>query len=104
MFDNGANPDRANADWSNVRQELSAVVYVRAAPRGPLPGRQRGAPTLHPSPGACRDVGWAAATPGPSFSPGWSLVLEMGVSLAGDQRFGVQRPPEDDCHHPWDEC
>lgn len=28
VFDNGANPDRANADWSNVRQELSAVVYV----------------------------------------------------------------------------
>ncbi|XP_040472396.1 tubby-related protein 1 isoform X1 [Falco naumanni] len=27
VFDNGANPDRANADWSNVRQELSAVVY-----------------------------------------------------------------------------
>lgn len=34
MFDNGANPDRANADWSNVRQELSAVVYVRAAAQG----------------------------------------------------------------------
>lgn len=32
VFDNGANPDRANADWSNVRQELSAVVYVRTAP------------------------------------------------------------------------
>eukprot|EP00076_Gallus_gallus_P029873 XP_015154169.1 tubby-related protein 1 isoform X1 [Gallus gallus] len=27
VFDNGANPDRASADWSNVRQELSAVVY-----------------------------------------------------------------------------
>ncbi|NXY51950.1 TULP1 protein, partial [Ceuthmochares aereus] len=27
VFDNGMNPDRANADWSNVRQELSAVVY-----------------------------------------------------------------------------
>ncbi|NXS76502.1 TULP1 protein, partial [Pandion haliaetus] len=27
VFDNGANPDRANTDWSNVRQELSAVVY-----------------------------------------------------------------------------
>ncbi|KAM7169411.1 tubby-related protein 1 [Macrochelys suwanniensis] len=27
VFDNGVNPDRANADWSNVRQELSAVVY-----------------------------------------------------------------------------
>ncbi|XP_014809105.1 PREDICTED: tubby-related protein 1 [Calidris pugnax] len=27
VFDNGANPDRANANWSNVRQELSAVVY-----------------------------------------------------------------------------
>ncbi|NXE50329.1 TULP3 protein, partial [Casuarius casuarius] len=27
VFDNGANPDRANADWSNVRQELAAVVY-----------------------------------------------------------------------------
>ncbi|XP_061486386.1 tubby-related protein 1 isoform X1 [Rhineura floridana] len=26
-FDNGINPDRANADWSNVRQELAAVVY-----------------------------------------------------------------------------
>ncbi|KAM9255412.1 LOW QUALITY PROTEIN: tubby-related protein 1 [Cariama cristata] len=26
VFDNGTNPDRANADWSNV-QELSAVVY-----------------------------------------------------------------------------
>ncbi|XP_068125522.1 tubby-related protein 1-like isoform X3 [Hyperolius riggenbachi] len=27
VFDNGANPDRANSDWSNVRQELSAIVY-----------------------------------------------------------------------------
>uniref|UniRef100_A0A8D0E6J1 Tubby-like protein n=1 Tax=Salvator merianae TaxID=96440 RepID=A0A8D0E6J1_SALMN len=27
VFDNGVNPDRANADWSNVRQELAAVVY-----------------------------------------------------------------------------
>uniref|UniRef100_A0A8D0HAA3 Tubby-like protein n=1 Tax=Sphenodon punctatus TaxID=8508 RepID=A0A8D0HAA3_SPHPU len=27
VFDNGVNPDRANADWSNVRQELSAIVY-----------------------------------------------------------------------------
>ncbi|NXA30021.1 TULP1 protein, partial [Ibidorhyncha struthersii] len=27
VFDNGATPDRANANWSNVRQELSAVVY-----------------------------------------------------------------------------
>uniref|UniRef100_A0A8C8S5W7 Tubby-like protein n=1 Tax=Pelusios castaneus TaxID=367368 RepID=A0A8C8S5W7_9SAUR len=27
VFDNGVNPDRANADWSNVRQELSAVMY-----------------------------------------------------------------------------
>ncbi|KAM9217270.1 tubby-related protein 1 [Leptosomus discolor] len=27
VFNNGTNPDRANADWSNVRQELSAVVY-----------------------------------------------------------------------------
>ncbi|XP_067387538.1 tubby-related protein 1 [Emydura macquarii macquarii] len=27
VFDNGVNPDRSNADWSNVRQELSAVVY-----------------------------------------------------------------------------
>ncbi|XP_009463987.1 PREDICTED: tubby-related protein 1 [Nipponia nippon] len=27
VFDNGVNPDRANTDWSNVRQELSAVVY-----------------------------------------------------------------------------
>lgn len=25
------------------------------------------------------------------------------VSLAGDQCFRVQRPPEDDSHHPWDE-
>lgn len=31
VFDNGANPDRANADWSNVRQELSAVVYVSSS-------------------------------------------------------------------------
>lgn len=28
VFDNGVNPDRGNADWSNVRQELAAVVYV----------------------------------------------------------------------------
>ncbi|XP_025021413.1 tubby-related protein 1 [Python bivittatus] len=27
VFDNGVNPDKANADWSNVRQELAAVVY-----------------------------------------------------------------------------
>ncbi|XP_073472102.1 tubby-related protein 1 [Aquarana catesbeiana] len=27
VFDNGANPERANSDWSNVRQELAAVVY-----------------------------------------------------------------------------
>ncbi|KAM9319552.1 tubby-related protein 1 [Gastrophryne carolinensis] len=27
IFDNGANPDRANSDWSNVRQELAAVIY-----------------------------------------------------------------------------
>ncbi|XP_013908936.1 PREDICTED: tubby-related protein 1-like [Thamnophis sirtalis] len=27
VFDNGVNPDRANADWSNVRQELAAVIY-----------------------------------------------------------------------------
>ncbi|XP_028589797.2 tubby-related protein 1 [Podarcis muralis] len=27
VFDNGVNPDRANSDWSNVRQELAAVVY-----------------------------------------------------------------------------
>ncbi|XP_053105786.1 tubby-related protein 1 isoform X2 [Hemicordylus capensis] len=27
VFDNGVNPDRGNADWSNVRQELAAVVY-----------------------------------------------------------------------------
>ncbi|XP_042320233.1 tubby-related protein 1 [Sceloporus undulatus] len=27
IFDNGVNPDRANADWSNVRQELAAVIY-----------------------------------------------------------------------------
>ncbi|XP_069094867.1 tubby-related protein 1 isoform X1 [Pleurodeles waltl] len=27
VFDNGANPDKANADWSNVRQELAAVAY-----------------------------------------------------------------------------
>ncbi|XP_067166538.1 tubby-related protein 1 [Apteryx mantelli] len=27
VFDSGANPDRANTDWSNARQELSAVVY-----------------------------------------------------------------------------
>ncbi|XP_019348055.2 tubby-related protein 1 [Alligator mississippiensis] len=27
VFDNGANPDRANADWSNVRQEMAAVIY-----------------------------------------------------------------------------
>lgn len=28
IFDNGVNPERANADWSNVRQELAAVIYV----------------------------------------------------------------------------
>ncbi|KAM4796580.1 tubby-related protein 1 isoform 2-T2 [Rhinophrynus dorsalis] len=27
VFDNGANPDRASSDWSNVRQELAAIVY-----------------------------------------------------------------------------
>lgn len=27
-----------------------------------------------------------------------------GASLVGDQRFRVQRPPEDDGHHPWHEC
>nr|XP_060629179.1 tubby-related protein 1 isoform X1 [Anolis sagrei ordinatus] len=27
VFDNGVNPDRGNADWSNVRQELAAVIY-----------------------------------------------------------------------------
>uniref|UniRef100_A0ABM5G7E0 Tubby-like protein n=1 Tax=Pogona vitticeps TaxID=103695 RepID=A0ABM5G7E0_9SAUR len=27
VFDNGVNPERANADWSNVRQELAAVIY-----------------------------------------------------------------------------
>ncbi|XP_069829084.1 tubby-related protein 1 [Dendropsophus ebraccatus] len=27
VFDNGANPERANSDWSNVRQELAAIVY-----------------------------------------------------------------------------
>nr|XP_033773292.1 tubby-related protein 1 isoform X2 [Geotrypetes seraphini]XP_033773293.1 tubby-related protein 1 isoform X2 [Geotrypetes seraphini] len=27
VFDNGANPDKANANWSNVRQELAAVAY-----------------------------------------------------------------------------
>ncbi|XP_066480740.1 tubby-related protein 1 [Tiliqua scincoides] len=27
VFDNGVNPDRGNADWSNVRQELAAVFY-----------------------------------------------------------------------------
>lgn len=27
-----------------------------------------------------------------------------GASLVGDQRFRVQRPPEDDGHHPRDEC
>ncbi|XP_060087533.1 tubby-related protein 1 isoform X1 [Heteronotia binoei] len=27
VFDNGVNPDRANSDWSNVRQELAAVIY-----------------------------------------------------------------------------
>lgn len=42
VFDNGANPDRANADWSNVRQELSAVVYVRSP--WDLLGRRQGGP------------------------------------------------------------
>ncbi|XP_048354624.1 tubby-related protein 1 isoform X2 [Sphaerodactylus townsendi] len=27
VFDNGVNPDRATSDWSNVRQELAAVIY-----------------------------------------------------------------------------
>ncbi|XP_029429437.1 tubby-related protein 1 [Rhinatrema bivittatum] len=27
VFDNGANPDKANADCSNIRQELAAVTY-----------------------------------------------------------------------------
>nr|DBA33848.1 TPA: hypothetical protein GDO54_001473 [Pyxicephalus adspersus] len=27
VFDNGANPEKANSDWSNVRQELAAIVY-----------------------------------------------------------------------------
>lgn len=51
VFDNGANPDRANADWSNVRQELSAVVYVRAAPQEPLPTSPgQGERGSHPAP------------------------------------------------------
>lgn len=42
VFDNGVNPDRTNADWSNVRQELSAVVYVsnRRGLLPPCPGRE----------------------------------------------------------------
>ncbi|XP_039604687.1 tubby-related protein 1 isoform X2 [Polypterus senegalus] len=27
VFDNGVNPDRANSEWTNVRQELAAVIY-----------------------------------------------------------------------------
>ncbi|KAM8976322.1 tubby-related protein 1 [Pelodytes ibericus] len=27
VFDNGANPERANSDWSNVRQEVAAIIY-----------------------------------------------------------------------------
>ncbi|KAK1152631.1 tubby-related protein 1-like isoform X1 [Acipenser oxyrinchus oxyrinchus] len=27
VFDNGINPDRANSDWSKVRQELAAIIY-----------------------------------------------------------------------------
>ncbi|OCT91810.1 hypothetical protein XELAEV_18014866mg, partial [Xenopus laevis] len=27
VFDNGASPDKANSDWSNVRQELAAIAY-----------------------------------------------------------------------------
>ncbi|XP_044141616.1 tubby-related protein 1 [Bufo gargarizans] len=27
VFDNGENPEKANSDWSNVRQELAAIVY-----------------------------------------------------------------------------
>lgn len=54
VFDNGANPDRANANWSNVRQELSAVVYVsrNAGNPPPSPGTPgqaaRGVPTPPP--------------------------------------------------------
>lgn len=54
VFDNGANPDRANADWSNVRQELSAVVYVRGAPQG-APSRL---PPLHWGLQRC-GMGWS---------------------------------------------
>lgn len=76
VFDNGANPDRANADWSNVRQELSAVVYVSSGAGTPTPGTSwaggEGVLTLTPSlgscPGDCGDVGWAGAIPERFFS------------------------------------
>uniref|UniRef100_A0A8C5MT57 TUB like protein 1 n=1 Tax=Leptobrachium leishanense TaxID=445787 RepID=A0A8C5MT57_9ANUR len=27
VFNNGANPERASSDWSNVRQEIAAIIY-----------------------------------------------------------------------------
>ncbi|XP_066559699.1 tubby-related protein 1 isoform X2 [Amia ocellicauda] len=27
VFDNGVNPDRANSEWTNARQELAAIIY-----------------------------------------------------------------------------
>lgn len=88
VFDNGANPDRANADWSNVRQELSAVVYVSSSTGTPphpgdLLGRRRGGPDLHPFAGllpggACRDAGWAGSVPEPSFSHRWEAAAHGG--------------------------
>lgn len=94
VFDNGANPDRANADWSNVRQELSAVVYVSGDPRGP----QMGHPGHRPG-GGCGPAGWAGSGPEPSgwmlrrgCSPRWSLVLWPGLLLQETNVLGFKGP------------
>lgn len=94
VFDNGANPDRANADWSNVRQELSAVVYVSGDPRGP----QMGHPGHRPG-GGCGPAGWAGSGPEPSgwmlgrgCSLRWSLVLWPGLLLQETNVLGFKGP------------
>lgn len=102
VFDNGANPDRANADWSNVRQELSAVVYVRAAthrapPRPSWAGRE-GLPPCTPSLGLAEV--WDGLEPPLSprsapvrgCNPWWLLVLEMGFLLQETNVLGFKGP------------
>lgn len=83
VFDNGVNPDKANADWSNVRQELSAVVYVSSgmgSPPGTFQTGGEGVPTCTPSAGL---LPWGVAEMrdglDPSLSP-HSAASERGCS------------------------